>query len=100
MLNDLRSQIDDRIQDWLAGRTGKQYHTVDIFPWRDMMHRRSFFALVREVKVQFFVVLVQLSFKHGYQVKHSLDFAGAPFATIEYSNLHAIKVAKTQAPPV
>lgn len=42
--NELRSQTDDRIQDWLAGRKGKQVHISNITPWRDMMHRRYFFA--------------------------------------------------------
>lgn len=44
MPEDLRSQTDERIQDWLAGRKGKQVHISDITPWRDMMHRRYFFC--------------------------------------------------------
>ena len=92
---DPSSQTDDRwIQDWLAGRKGKQVHISDITPWRDMMHRRYFFAQDREGKVQSLVVLAQLSPKHGYQVKFSLDFPGAPSGTIEHAILHAIQVAK------
>ena len=48
---DLRSQTDEHIQDWLAGREGKQVHISDITPWRDMMHRRYFFAHDKEGKI-------------------------------------------------
>lgn len=92
--NELRSQTDDRIQDWLAGRKGKQVHISNITPWRDMMHRRYFFAQDREGKVHSLVVLAQLSPRHGYQVKFSLDFPGAPSGTIEHAILHAIQVSK------
>lgn len=91
---DLRSQTDERIQDWLAGREGKQVHISDITPWRDMMHRRCFFAHDKEGKIQSLVVLAQLSLKHGYQVKFTLDFPGAPSGTIEHAILYAIRVAK------
>ena len=40
------------------------------------------------------VVLAQLALRHGYQVKYSLDFPGAPSGTIEYITLHAIQAAK------
>jgi lysylphosphatidylglycerol synthetase-like protein (DUF2156 family) len=36
------------------------------------------------------VVMAQLSPAHGWQVKYSLDFPGAPSGTIEYITLHAL----------
>ena len=92
--DDLRSQCDTRIEDWHAGRTGKQIHISEITPWRDMAHRRYFFALDKDGKIQSLVVLAQLAPRHGYQVKFSLDFPGAPTGTIEHTILHAIHVAK------
>lgn len=89
--DDLRSQTDERIQDWLAGRKGKQVHISDVTPWRDMIHRRYFSAQDKEGKVQSLVVLAQLSPKHGYQVMFSLDFPGVPSGTMEHAILHAIQ---------
>ncbi|KAK3167619.1 hypothetical protein OEA41_010746 [Lepraria neglecta] len=92
--DDLRSQCDDRIKDWHAARKGKQIHISEITPWRDMAHRRYFFAQDKEGKIQSLVVLAQLAPRHGYQVKFSMDFPGAPTGTIEHAILHAIRVAK------
>ena len=92
--DDLRSECDKRIQDWQANRKGKQIHISEINPWRDMKHRRYFFALDSTSKIQALVILAQLAPRHGYQVKFSLDFPGAPSGTIEHAILHAVQVAK------
>jgi aspartyl-tRNA synthetase len=92
--DDLISQCNDRIKDWHAARKGKQIHISEITPWRDMGHRRYFFAQDKEGKIHSLVVLAQLAPRHGYQVKFSMDFPGAPNGTIEYAILHAIRVAK------
>ena len=36
-------------------------------------------------------MLAQLSPEHGWQIKYSLDFPGAPGGTIEYIVTHALK---------
>ena len=38
------------------------------------------------------VVMAKLSPTHGWQVKYSLDFPGAPSGTIDYITLHALGV--------
>ena len=91
---DVREKIDERIKDWLANREGKQIHLSEITPWRDMAHRRYFYAEDRDGKICALVVLAQLAPSRGYQVKYSLDFPGAPSGTIEYITVHAIKAAK------
>lgn len=92
--DELRSQCDARIKDWQANRNGKQVHISEITPWRDMKHRRYFFSLDGDGKIQALVILAQLAPRHGYQVKFSLDFPGAPSGTIEHAILHAVRVAK------
>ena len=92
--DDLRFECDQRIKDWQAHRTGKQIHISEINPWRDMKHRRYFFSIDKDSKIQALVILAQLAPRHGYQVKFSLDFPGAPSGTIEHAILHAVKVAK------
>ena len=91
---DLKSQCDDRIKDWQAHRTGKQVHISEIAPWRDARHRRYFFSLDKTHKIHALVILAQLAPHHGYQVKFSLDFPGAPSGTIEHAILHAVQAAK------
>ena len=56
----------------------------------DPAHRRYFIAETPG-KIQALVVLAQLSSEHGYQVKYSLDFPGAPSGTIEAIIAHAIQ---------
>ncbi|MCJ1450145.1 hypothetical protein MMC28_000474 [Mycoblastus sanguinarius] len=91
---DLRTKTDARVQDWLRGRKGKQIHISEITPWRDMSHRRYFFAQDKEGRICALVVLAQLALRHGYQVKYSLDFPDAPSGTIEHIILHAIHATK------
>ncbi len=50
--DELRSQCDARIKDWQANRNGKQMHISGITPWRDMKHRRYFFSLDGDGKIQ------------------------------------------------
>ena len=91
----VRSEIDQRVKEWLANRQGRQIHLSEITPWRDEAHRRYFYAQDKTGRICAVVVLAQLSLQHGYQVKYSLDFHDAPSGTIEYITLHAIKAAKT-----
>lgn len=44
---DFRSQTEDGIQDWLAGRKGKQIHIYDVTQWRDIIHR-CYFSCLRQ----------------------------------------------------
>ncbi|KAL8741804.1 MAG: hypothetical protein Q9190_005635 [Brigantiaea leucoxantha] len=92
--DDIRQQCDVRIQDWLAHRQGRQVHLTDVKPWRDMEHRRYFYAHDKNKKICALVVLARLSVEHGFQVKWSLDFPEAPGGTIEYLILHALEAAR------
>ncbi|KAJ9648627.1 aspartate--tRNA ligase dps1 [Coniosporium tulheliwenetii] len=89
---DVRQKVDARVQDWLANRKGRQVHLTDIHPWKDMEHRQYHYASDKEGTVHALVVMAQLSPDHGWQVKYSLDFPGAPSGTIEYIVTHALKV--------
>ncbi|KAI5302945.1 hypothetical protein KEM56_000194 [Ascosphaera pollenicola] len=90
---DIKAKIDQRCQDWLANRKGRQVHLSDIKPWRDQRHRQYFYAVDKEGTVCALVVLAELSPRHGMQVKYSFDFPGAPNGTIEYITTHAIQAA-------
>ncbi|KAL8843640.1 MAG: hypothetical protein Q9170_000144 [Blastenia crenularia] len=91
---DVRRQCDARIQDWLDSRQGTQVHLTTLTPWKDMEHRRYFYAQDRNQKICALVVLARLAPEHGFQVKWSLDFPGAPSGTIEYLIVHALNGAK------
>ena len=92
--DDLKSQCDKRIKEWQASRKGKQIHISEVSPWVDEHHRRFFFALDKESKIQALVILAQLAPRHGYQVKFTLDFPDSISGTIEYVILHSIRRAK------
>ena len=92
---DVKRKCDERIKDWLHNRKGTQVHLTNINPWKDVSHRRYFIAEGSDDKktLHALVVLAQLSSEHGYQVKYSLDFPGAPNGTIETIITHAIQSA-------
>ena len=79
---EVRAEVDARIQDWLHARKGKQVHLTDVDPWRDPDHRRYFIGRERTGRVCALVVLAQLAPRHGYQIKWALDFPGAPGGTV------------------
>jgi len=89
----IKEKIDQRIKDWLANRKGKQVHLTDIHPWQDMEHRQYHYAVDKEGTICGFVIMAQLSPEHGWQVKFSLDFPGAPSGAIEHLVMHALKEA-------
>ncbi|PNS18569.1 Aspartate--tRNA ligase, cytoplasmic [Sphaceloma murrayae] len=89
---DVRAQVDARVQDWIHGRKGKQVHLTEIRPWQDMAHRSYHFAYGRDGTLQALVIMAQLSPEHGWQVKYSLDFPGAASGSIEKVVMHALKV--------
>jgi len=93
---DVRDKIDQRVKDWLANRKGKQVHLTDIHPWQDMDHRQYHYAVDKQGTIHALVVMAQLSPDHGWQVKYSLDFPGAPSGTIEYIVTHALKLVASQ----
>ena len=96
----VKAECNARIREWLAARQGKQIHLSEITPWTDEAHRRYFYAQDKDGKICAIVVLAQLALRHGYQVKYSLDFDGAPSGTIEYITLHAIQAAKASGTKV
>ncbi len=91
---EIQEKCNARIQDWQANRKGKQVHLSEITPWRDVLHRRYFYAQDKQGKIHALVVLAQLAPRHGYQVKWALDFPGATSGAIEAITLHAIRAAK------
>jgi len=93
---EIRKEIDRRIQDWLENRNGKQVHLTEINPWRDIHHRRYLYAEDKDGTICAIVVLHQLSMHNGFQVKFALDFPGAPSGTIETITLRAMEVAANE----
>ncbi|KAK5117675.1 hypothetical protein LTR62_005098 [Meristemomyces frigidus] len=89
--DDIKGQVDQRVQDWLRGRKGKQVHLTDVHPWQDMAHRQYHYSTTKDGTIAGLIILAQLSPDHGWQVKFSLDFPGAPSGAIEYLVLHALK---------
>jgi nondiscriminating aspartyl-tRNA synthetase len=88
---DVRDKVDARVEDWLKGRKGKQVHLTNIHPWQDIEHRQYHYSVDKEGTICALVCLAQLSPDHGWQVKYSLDFPGAPSGTIEQLVMHALK---------
>jgi len=86
-----KQKVDQRVQDWLQNRKGKQVHLTNIRPWQDMEHRQYHVATTPDGTIAALVVMAQLSPDHGWQVKYSLDFPNAPSGTIEYIVTHALK---------
>lgn len=90
--DDMKKKVDARVEDWLKGRKGRQVHLTNIHPWQDEEHRQYHVAQTPDGTIAALVVMAQLSPDHGWQVKYSLDFPGAPSGSIEHAVLHAMKV--------
>lgn len=81
---EVRQRCDRRIADWKEGRKGKkQVHITEVRPWISMEHRKYLWAEDKNGEIAGLVVLHRLSPQHGYQIKFSLDFPGAPSGSIE-----------------
>ena len=91
--DEIKAKVDQRVKDWLAGRKGKQVHLTDVHPWQDEAHRQYHYSTARDGSIAGLVILAQLSPEHGWQVKFSLDFPGAPSGAIEALVMHALKAA-------
>jgi len=89
--DEIRKKIDQRIEDWLSNRKGKQVHLTDVHPWQDEAHRQYHYAVDKDQTICGLVILAQLSPEHGWQVKFALDFPSAPSGSIEKLVLHALK---------
>lgn len=89
----IREKIDQRVEDWLKGRKGKQVHLTDVHPWQDVAHRQYHYGVTPDGLITGLVIMAQLSPDHGWQVKFSLDFPGAPSGSIEALVMHALKQA-------
>lgn len=90
---DVREKIDQRVEDWLHGRKGKQVHLTDVHPWQDTAHRQYHYSVMSDGTIAGLVIMAQLSPDHGWQVKFALDFPGAPGGSIEALVMHALKQA-------
>lgn len=106
--DELKKEIDVRLEDWREGRKGTQVHLTGLRPWDDPKHRKYFYARDAQGKVHFYpsnmrfrfstfsqicalVVLAQLAPTHGFQIKWALEFPDAPLGAIEYILTHVIK---------
>lgn len=96
---DVREKIDKRVEDWLKGRKGKQVHLTDVHPWQDVAHRAYHYSTTSDGTIAGLVIMAQLSPDHGWQVKFSLDFPGAPSGAIEALVMHALKAAAASGAP-
>jgi nondiscriminating aspartyl-tRNA synthetase len=92
---DVQEQIDERVKDWLANRKGKQVHLTNVRLWQDMEHRSYHYTTDKSGTINGLVVLAMLSAEHGWQVKWSLDFPGAPSGAIEYLVMHVLRTLST-----
>lgn len=88
---EVKAKVDARVEDWLKNRKGKQVHLTNIHPWQDEEHRQYHIAYTPDGTIAAFVAMAQLSPTHGWQVKYSLDFPGAPGGSIEHIVTHALK---------
>ncbi|KAK1918397.1 hypothetical protein P3342_001315 [Pyrenophora teres f. teres] len=88
---EIKQKVDARVEDWLKNRKGKQVHLTNIHPWQDEEHRQYHIATTPDGTIVAFVAMAQLSPDHGWQVKYSLDFPGAPSGSIEHIVTHALK---------
>ena len=91
--DDVRERIDRRVEDWLAGRKGKQVHLTDVHPWQDAAHRQYHYTVASDGTICGLVILAQLAPQNGWQVKFALDFPGSPSGAIEMLVLHALSAA-------
>lgn len=92
-----QEKVDQKIGDWLGNRKSHQHvHLTDVRPWQDVEHRQYHYAVQADGQIAALVVLAQLSPKHGWQVKYSLDFPGAPNGAIEALVIHALKQVQSK----
>ena len=49
--DEVKKEIDQVIKEWKAHRRGTQVHVTNVEPWRDIQHRRYFYARDAEGKV-------------------------------------------------
>jgi len=80
---ELRAELDDGLRRWMEGRKGAQIHTTALRPWSDVEHRTYFVARDKQNKAVGLLVLHQLAPEHGFQLKWSIMFPGAPNGTSE-----------------
>jgi aspartyl-tRNA synthetase len=87
---DVKAEVEKRIEDWKKSREGKQLHLTMVDPWQDEGHRAYYVTRSKDKKIQCLVVLAQLSPANGFQIKWALDFPGAISGAIEYTIVHAV----------
>lgn len=93
--SDFRKKIDKRVEDWLGERKDHQHvHLTDVHPWQDHAHRQYHYSTTKSGEIATLVILAQLAPQHGWQVKFSLDFPGAPSGAIEATVMHALTALK------
>jgi nondiscriminating aspartyl-tRNA synthetase len=94
---DFKREVSEGIESWQQGRKGKQAHISELntkMVFQDLPHRWFFQARDKDGKLVCFIVLVQLSQQHGWQVKYSTDFPGSPSGAVEALTMHALETAR------
>lgn len=95
---ELKEELDKRIEEWSNKREGTQMHISDVSGAalvKDAKHKRFFIARDKDGKLDGVVVLARLSPEHGEQIKWSLQFPGAVSGTSEYLLSETMKAASS-----
>lgn len=88
--DDVKKQLDAKVDAWKNHRKGKQVHLTEVNLFRDAEHRSYTIVKDSHGEVTAVVVLAQLSAASGFQIKWALDFPGAPSGAIEFAVMESI----------
>ncbi|EPQ54212.1 aspartyl-tRNA synthetase [Gloeophyllum trabeum ATCC 11539] len=86
-----RDELEKKLEEWRASRSGRQFHLTGVRPFDDMNHRLYYIARDKEGRICALVVLAEIAAARGFQVKWALEFPGAPSGSIEYTLSYVIK---------
>lgn len=89
--DEVKKEIDEVIANWKQGRRGTQVHATNVEPWRDIEHRRYFYARNAENKIVGFLFIAKIA--SGWAIKDSLQTTDAPKNLTEWlisSAIHSL----------
>ncbi|EJD08220.1 uncharacterized protein FOMMEDRAFT_25366 [Fomitiporia mediterranea MF3/22] len=85
---EVREEINELIREWKAGRKGIQVHLTNVEPWRDVKHRKYFYAQDKHGKIVGFLFLAKVG--EGWVIKDSIGSNDAPKNITEWLIAFAI----------
>ncbi|TFK46077.1 aspartyl-tRNA synthetase, cytoplasmic [Heliocybe sulcata] len=88
---DLRNEIEAKLEEWRASRSGRQFHLTGVRPFDDMAHRLYYVARDKDDQICALVVLAEIAATRGFQIKWALEFPNAPSGSIEYTLSYVIE---------